>query len=249
MRQATPSCYRPGVKAALVRARTLVSAWTRRFGFDVTRFDRGKLIAHQISVVFDVGANLGQYAAELRAVGYRGRIISCEPLGNALPRLAQRAAAEIPAGWPCTARSGRATAAGPSTSPPTRQSSSLLEMMPRARGGRPPRHLPGGRGGAGLPPGRHLGPQHVRADDRVFLKLDVQGYERMVLAGAQASLPRLQGVQLEMSLVPLYRGEAHYTDLIAQMTGHGFQLMSVEPAFRDPHSGQLLAMDGIFFRS
>src|SRR3954470_10246795 len=79
-------------QSVLVRARTLVSAWTRRFGFDLTRFDRGKLIAHhQISVVFDVGANLGQSAAELRAVGYRGRIISCEPLGDAFRTLSHRA--------------------------------------------------------------------------------------------------------------------------------------------------------------
>ena len=235
-------------QSALVRARTLVSAWTRRFGFDVTRFDRGKLIAHhQISVVFDVGANLGQYAAELRAVGYRGRIISCEPLGDALARLAQRAAADP--GWVALhcalgESDGRRTINVAANS----QSSSLLEMMPR--------HV------EAAPHSTYQGveevqvcrldtifDQHVRADDRVFLKLDVQGYERMVLAGAQASLPRLQGVQLEMSLVPLYRGEAPYTDLIAQMTGHGFQLMSVEPVFRDPRSGQLLAMDGIFFRS
>jgi FkbM family methyltransferase len=219
-------------QSALVRARTLVSAWTRRFGFDVTRFDRGKLIAHhQISVVFDVGANLGQYAAELRAVGYRGRIISCEPLGDAFARLAQRAAADP--GWVALhcalgESDGRRTINVAANS----QSSSLLEMMPRHEEAAPDATY-----------------QDVRPDDRVFLKLDVQGYERMVLAGAQASLPRLQGVQLEMSLVPLYRGEAHYTDLIAQMTGHGFQLMSVEPAFRDPRSGQLLAMDGIFFRS
>ena len=60
----------------------------------------------------------------------------------------------------------------------------------------------------------------------MFLKLDVQGYERLVLAGGKASLPRVHGLQLEMSLVPLYQGEASYTDLLGEMTALGFQLMS-----------------------
>ena len=39
-----------------------------------------------------------------------------------------------------------------------------------------------------------------------FLKIDTQGYERQVLLGAKATLPMLQGIQLELPIIHLYAG-------------------------------------------
>jgi FkbM family methyltransferase len=234
-------------RRALDGARTLVSRFTRRFGFDLARFDRGKLIAHHgITLVFDVGANVGQYGEELRALGFRGRIVSCEPLHAEFQQLARKAASDpawtaLPVALGDTDGRRTINVAGNS------QSSSLLDMMPMHLGAAP--HAAYERTEE-IEVTRldTIFDAHARPDDRVFVKLDVQGFERFVLAGAQAVLPRVLGMQLEMSLVPLYRGEALYTDLIAEMNGRGFQLMSLEPVFRDPRSGQLLAVDGVFFR-
>jgi FkbM family methyltransferase len=232
---------------ALDRARTMVSTFTRRFGFDLTRFDRGKLIAHHgITVVFDVGANVGQYGAELRALGYRGKIVSCEPLRTGFERVARKAAGDP--GWTALHLAlGEDDGVRTINVSANLQSSSLLQMMPQHVSAAP--HSAYERTEE-VPVARldSIFDQYVGADDRVFVKLDVQGYERFVLAGAERSLPRIRGMQIEMSLVPLYQGEATFSELIAQMTGGGLQLMSVEPVFRDPRSGQLLAMDGIFFR-
>jgi FkbM family methyltransferase len=234
-------------RRALDRARTLVSRLTRRVGFDLTRFDRGKLIAHHgITLVFDVGANVGQYGEELRALGFRGRVISCEPLAAEFRELARKAAADpLWTALPLALgeRDGRSTinVAGNS------QSSSLLEMLPAHVDAAP--HAAYSRTEE-IEVARldTIFDRYARPDDRVFVKLDVQGFERFVLAGAEASLPRVLGMQIEMSLVPLYRGEALYTELIAGMLARGFQLMALEPVFRDPRSGQLLAVDGVFFR-
>jgi precorrin-6B methylase 2 len=41
------------------------------------------LEVHQINRVFDIGANIGQFASELREQGYNGKIVSFEPLPRA----------------------------------------------------------------------------------------------------------------------------------------------------------------------
>jgi hypothetical protein len=83
----------------------------------------------------------------------------------------------------------------------------------------------------------------------IFLKLDVQGYESQVLAGATQLLNHTLAVQLEMSLLPLYEGEALMPQMHAAMNAKGFDLWDLEPSFRDPATGRLLQLDGIFIRS
>ena len=84
--------------------------------------------------------------------------------------------------------------------------------------------------------------------DSIYLKIDVQGAEADVLAGAASLLQSVRGVQLELSLVPLYEGETRYRDMLDRMDGLGFDLHAVVPGFTDERSGRLLQMDGIFFR-
>src|SRR5262249_27223971 len=116
---------------ALDRARTMVSTFTRRFGFDVARFDRGKLLAHHgITLVFDIGANVGQYGAELRALGFRGASVSCEPLRTGFSPAGRRAAGE-PRWTALHVAIGEAEDTRAINVSANLQSSSLLGMMPR----------------------------------------------------------------------------------------------------------------------
>src|SRR5437868_4028361 len=82
---------------------SLLKATARKFGLDVRRFAPSSSPAaqlqtmlswHGINLVFDVGANVGQFGRDLRRhVGYRGRIVSFEPMRSAheaLIRLAAR---------------------------------------------------------------------------------------------------------------------------------------------------------------
>jgi hypothetical protein len=82
-----------------------------------------------------------------------------------------------------------------------------------------------------------------------MLKIDTQGYEMAVLRGAEKMLPRLAGVQLELSLAPLYEGQTLYLELIDWLRARGFDLWSVIPGFVDPSSGRMLQFDGVFFRA
>jgi len=76
----------------------------------------------------------------------------------------------------------------------------------------------------------------------------VQGLEPDVLAGARASLRRVAGIQLELSLVPLYRRETPMLRMLAQLERAGFALMSLEYGFCNPFTARMLQVDGVLFR-
>jgi FkbM family methyltransferase len=222
-----------------------------RAGFDVTRetFKRRfvhALLQHDIDCVLDIGANVGQFAVELRRAEFAGRIISLEPLLSAYRQL-ERASAGDP-GW--TAQRA-AVAAEPGTITmnvaANSVSSSALPML--------------GRHAQAAPVSRYVGTEEVAATtvdelvkehgitpERTLLKVDVQGFERPVLDGAATTLDRFAAVRSEMSLVPLYEGQALFPQLLAELSARGFELWQLEPGFVEPSSGRLLQLDGVFFR-
>jgi len=67
--------------------------------------------------------------------------------------------------------------------------------------------------------------------------------------GTGLSMTDILGIQLEMSIEPLYNNEMPYLEMLGYLAGMGFTLASVEPGFGDPVSGRMLQMDGIFFRA
>jgi FkbM family methyltransferase len=231
-----------------------IKQWLRRAGFDLVRYDpasqplprRARLLtAYRIGLVFDVGANTGQYAKELRNMGYAGRIVSFEPLRSAYDELAQCATAD--GAWEAVNAAVGDTdghvdihVAGNS------QSSSILEMLPR--------HV------QSAPQSKYYATERVRIvrldsifhkyykDDHVYLKIDTQGFERWVLDGAVASLEKIDTVQLEMSLVPLYKDETLFLDMYRLLAGQGYVLVSLEQGFTDLATGQTLQVDGTFHR-
>jgi FkbM family methyltransferase len=227
----------------------------QRFGLDVTRFPTGvpefqvaRLLAHhRVDAVLDVGANTGQYGATLRACGYTGRIASFEPIGG-LYRSLQRRTAGDPGwtAWNCAL----GDASGPATinvAGNAGASSSLLPILDQ--------HV------RAAPDAAYVGteqievrrldtlwPRLTEAGERVFLKLDVQGFERRVLAGAGDRLKDCVGVQLEVSLVPLYEGGMLYAEAMAWAAEQGFTLMQILPGFTDGGSGRMYQCDVVLFR-
>jgi FkbM family methyltransferase len=202
--------------------------------------------SYGIERVYDVGANAGQYARELRASGYRGHIRSFEPLSTAHAQLLAAAAGD--AQWDVVqvalgASEGQAElhVAGNSFS------SSLRDMLPLHR-----EHAPESAyvGTEQVPVRRFdaLAAQEGWPLERAVLKIDVQGYERQVLDGAGQLLDRIETVQLELSLVPLYQGEPLFAEMLAFMTGKGYSLVALEPGFSEPRTGRLLQVDAIFHR-
>jgi hypothetical protein len=82
----------------------------------------------------------------------------------------------------------------------------------------------------------------------LFLKIDTQGYEDRVLRGAETLLKRTRGLQLELSLVPLYAGQRQFDELLPELQAAGFELWNMTPAFVDPVHGRLLQIDATLFQ-
>lgn len=200
---------------------------------------------YAIDFVLDVGANAGQYGRFLRNIGFSGPIVSFEPLSSAFEALVRAAAAD--GQWEarrCAVgdREGTATLNVAQNS----ESSSFLAMFPAHLEAYPDSQYVGTEEVSMTTLGRIV--ESVPEQKRVFLKIDTQGYERKVLQGAGASLARICGVQIEMSLIPLYEQEMLLPEAIGFMAQLGFTLMGIEPGASDARTGQLLQVDGIFFR-
>jgi FkbM family methyltransferase len=227
----------------------------RHFGADVHRYQhtlpfvRSRLLSTlAIDLVLDVGANRGQYARDLRRAGYRGRIVSFEPLPDAFSNLSDAFSSDPQ--W-----QGLQLALGEQDGGTTINvagnsvSSSILEMSDA--------HL------AAAPSSAYVGSLttdlarldtlagHVLgAAEQVLLKLDVQGYELSVLGGAQQTLEHgpICAIECELSLVPCYEGQALLPEVVMYLEGLRFVPVWLEKGLVDPANGYLLQLDGLFIR-
>ncbi len=230
----------------------------RRAGYDVQRFvstdyasrpveRRIQLLEHyNINLVFDIGANIGQYASDIRRMGYRHRIVSFEPLTDAYRQLRERALEDDL--WETVhCALGDVDGITEINIAANSQSSSILGMMPAHTGAAPESHYIG-KEDIVISRLSTILESFKDENESLFVKIDAQGYEDKILDGASEVLNHISGVQLEASLVQLYEGELLIEESIAAMRQRGFTLVSIEPGFSDARSGKMLQADLIFFR-
>ena len=207
-----------GERLALVPG-ALQSTWAQRI------FLKRFLTGLGIDCVFDVGANGGQYGAELRRIGYRGHIISFEPdptafallearsasdprwqaINKALGRTAGRADFHIMAvslfnsfRSPSTADTARFRGANDVARTVEVEVARLSDLLPELRA----RH------------GFH----------NVFLKMDTQGFDTEVFAGAIDCHSQIAGIQSEIGVKRLYEDVSPWTEQIKAYQDAGFEV-------------------------
>jgi FkbM family methyltransferase len=217
--------------------------------------DKFRLLArlcddHHCRTLIDVGANEGQFAQELLEAGYEGSIVSVEPQAAAYQKLV--AAAAKHAGWTVAPRMclGERNGSVEFNIAANSVSSSILPVLEASVAA-----------AAGT---RYVATEVVpirRFEDWVAeeaeligeqplaLKLDVQGYEHQVLAGAERLLAGVRVLMIEMSLARLYEGTLGFSDLFVRIESSGFSCAGIFPGFPDPKSLRMLQVDVLFERS
>jgi FkbM family methyltransferase len=213
--------------------------------YDVRR--RFTLIkSHRINKILDIGANTGIFGKEMREFGYGGEIISFEPLTKAYIELLKNSGKDH--SWQALNYAiGNFDGETSINISKNSVSSSIMEMLPL--------HYENENDS------KFINSETIKvckldtvfdsfynSGDKVFVKVDTQGYEKNVLDGAKQCIHKIEGLQLELSSVPLYKGSPHYAEMIEFIDSLGFSLYSIENGFCDDKSGRLLQFDAIFFR-
>jgi FkbM family methyltransferase len=230
---------------------------SRSLGIDLKRYNiqtseaakMQRLLAYNnIDLVFDVGANIGQYAKLLRELGYSGRIVSFEPLSSAYSRL--KAVSEKDPLWEIAPQAAIGNQEGEIiiNIAGNSQSSSALPMLD-AHLESAPESAYSGSETVKLSRLDTIAKDYIKSETKsIFLKIDVQGLEKQVIEGATAILPLVKGIKLELSLVPLYEGQVLFKEMIDIIEKLGYELYGIEPGFTAEKTGRMLQMDGIFFK-
>jgi FkbM family methyltransferase len=199
-----------------------------------------------INFVLDVGANAGGWAAELRDGGYQGAIWSYEPLLDAFAELKKASASDEL--WKvincaCGAEAGEAEINVAKNG----CSSSLLPMLEAHSVNAPYADYVSHERISVCTLDDSVMPS-LKSSDNLWLKIDTQGFEAEVLRGATRLMPHVSALECELSLVPLYEGQALLDELLTSIYRMGFRMVGIAPVFFAKETGYQLQIDGTFLR-
>jgi len=191
------------------------------------------LAKQEIDLIIDVGANVGQFGSLIRDAGYQGRIVSIEPVRSSLEALNARVADDDD--WTVMPIAlGRARTQLAMNVPRNTVLASFL--------------APSEYGRERFPEGETETTELVevhRLDEifdtiaaplthpRTYLKLDTQGWDLEVLAGASGCLENVVALQTEISMVPIYDEMPDYLNALTQLDQLGFGVTGFFPVTRD----------------
>lgn len=205
------------------------------------------LTSFRVDCIFDVGANDGQYAMLVRAIGFDGPIISFEPVPRLAVSLRKRAASD-PNWFVEETALGEVERMTDFKIMRANQVSSILEPDSASI------HLPAYqvvetlRVRTGVVAKYFDSYRDKLKFSRAFLKTDAQGADLAVIKGAGIRLRDFVGLQTELSFARMYRGQDDYRTAIDFFEQNGFELSALFP-LGTPLFPRLAEMDCVMFNS
>lgn len=202
-----------------------------------------------VDCVFDVGANDGTYAQWLRSdVGYRGCVVSFEPIAAQVRALEQKAA-----GDPMWIVRDCALGAEEGSREFHVMESDVFSSFLKPADGQPGKYSDSNRVSRSIPvkvstvaaAWREISVVH--GVSRLYLKMDTQGFDLEVFAGAQDVLASIVALQSELAFRTIYEGGADAAAAMATFAAAGYRPSMLHPISFDEGLGMIEA-DGIFVR-
>lgn len=231
----------------------------RSLGFDIIRypprlsFQWDLMLLFErlgINCVLDVGANHGQYARSLREWGYRGDIVSFEPVPEVFESLRNAMIGDTRwHGYPW-ALGDADEEAEINVADGDAQASSFLPFKEDgiARWGDAHRVARSVR-----VPVRRLDTvlsevtSHV-ASPRIYLKLDTQGFDLRVVAGAGEPLRDVLALQTELAVHQFYEGMTSLGDALNRYRDLGYAITGMYPLSREFDGLRVIEFDCVMMR-
>lgn len=223
----------------------------RQIGIDIRKHNEPDLVdflaLYQVDAVFDIGANVGMSGESLRYSGYNKKIISFEPIQFLYNKLLIKTKKDnnwIAENFGLGDKNEKLYI---NVSAGTAVSNSIFEMTDVLKESAPDQ-LFYRKEEIEIKRLDDIIDKYASVSDRLFLKIDVQGYEKNVLSGAEKSLEKVVGIKLEMSLKRQYEGESLFDEMLDYLIKKGFTLVRIDNGWSHPVTGELYQVDGIFFK-
>lgn len=221
-----------------------------KLNYDLVYYEKeaykNHLIVNNINFVIDIGANIGQYRDEIRKYGYQGDILSIEPQSSAYKILLKNSSYDKK--WMVYKQCGLGDKNEKKEIFISKNSvsSSFLEMKNN--------HIDS------APNSISIDSEIVEIEtldsvyknsinnQRVFIKIDSQGYEMNIIRGGEFALRHASGLQVEVSCAELYHDQSNLEDLMDKISSLGFKIWDIVPGFRNLNDGRLLQFDLICYK-
>ncbi len=201
-----------------------------------------------IDKVLDVGANTGQFAEALFDFGYKGKVVSFEPTSDAYAQI-QKRVAKYPQ-WSLADRMAIGDIDGTVEINISRdtnfnsikdldadyvdynnQSEVIAQETVR------------------ISRIDSLQGEYFDSSESIMLKVDTQGFEKEVLAGAQESLKYIKGIKIEIPIQPVYQNvNLRVLEMFNYMDERGYVCVSLSEIGVNHDTGIVQEVDGIFVR-
>jgi FkbM family methyltransferase len=202
---------------------------------------------YRVETVFDIGANSGVSGEYFRNIGFAGKIVSFEPVRDLYRQLQEKAIKDplwlsenVAIGDQegeqeinLTGGFGAANSFLVSTGHMEQVAPELATI---------------GRQMVKVRTLHSVIEEHYQRGNRLFLKIDAQGYEKKILEVAGDQLSKVVGMRIEFSIVRSYEGEPLICDMLPYLYELGYRVCAIEEAWSNRTTQEVYQVDAVLFR-